>query len=109
MDDNVISSVPLFEALGEEDRHSLREVMTEVSLRRGEMLFDEGDPGDRLYVLTTGKMKVGHTASDGRENLLAVLGSGEVLGELTLFDPGPSPRRPRPSPPPISCSSSTAI
>ena len=89
MDDNVISSVPLFEALGEEDRHSLREVMTEVSLRRGEMLFDEGDPGDRLYVLTTGKMKVGHTASDGRENLLAVLGSGEVLGELTLFDPGP--------------------
>lgn len=89
MDDNVIGSVPLFEALGEEDRAMLRDVMSEVTLRRGEMLFAEGDPGDRLYVLTGGKMKVGHTAPDGRENLLAVLGPGEVLGELTLFDPGP--------------------
>lgn len=89
MDDNVIGSVPLFEALAPEDRAMLRDVMSEVSLRRGEMLFAEGDPGDRLYILTSGKMKVGHTAADGRENLLAVLGPGEVLGELTLFDPGP--------------------
>ena len=34
-------------------------------------------------------MKLGHASADGRENLLAVLGPGEVVGELTLFDPGP--------------------
>ena len=56
---------------------------------RGEALFDEGDPGDRLYVVTEGKIKLGRTAADGRENLLAVLGPGEMFGELSLFDPGP--------------------
>ena len=34
-------------------------------------------------------MKLGHASADGRENLLAVLGPGEIVGELTLFDPGP--------------------
>jgi CRP/FNR family cyclic AMP-dependent transcriptional regulator len=56
---------------------------------RGQTLFDEGDPGDRLYVVTHGKIKLGRTSPDGRENLLAVLGPGEMFGELSLFDPGP--------------------
>ncbi|WP_127128130.1 Crp/Fnr family transcriptional regulator [Georgenia sp. SYP-B2076] len=86
---NVIGSVPLFEALGEQDQAELRAAMTETTLRRGETLFNEGDPGDRLYILTDGKVKLGHTSPDGRENLIAVLGPGELLGELTLFDPGP--------------------
>src|SRR5690606_18103292 len=81
VEENVIGSVPLFEALGEQDQAELRSVMSEASLRRGEILFNEGDPGDRLYVLTDGKVKLGHTAPDGRENLLAVLGPGEILGE----------------------------
>ncbi|WP_230977533.1 Crp/Fnr family transcriptional regulator [Georgenia yuyongxinii] len=89
MEQNVIGSVPLFEALDEQDQAALRSLMSETSLRRGETLFNEGDPGDRLYILTEGKVKLGHTAPDGRENLLAVLGPGELLGELTLFDPGP--------------------
>ena len=54
-----------------------------------ETLFNEGDPGDRLYVVTEGKIKLGRTAADGRENLLAILGPGEMFGELSLFDPGP--------------------
>ncbi|MFD1505390.1 Crp/Fnr family transcriptional regulator [Georgenia yuyongxinii] len=89
MEQNVIGSVPLFEALDEQDQAALRSLMSETSLRRGETLFNEGDPGDRLYILTEGKVKLGHTSPDGRENLLAVLGPGELLGELTLFDPGP--------------------
>src|SRR5665647_2192951 len=57
-------------------------------LERGDVLFREGEPGDRLYVIATGKVKVGRRAPDGRENLLAVLGPGEMIGELSLFDPG---------------------
>jgi CRP-like cAMP-binding protein len=60
-----------------------------VKLARGKALFSEGEPGDRLYVVTDGKIKLGRTAADGRENLLAVLGRGEMFGELSLFDPGP--------------------
>ncbi|MDY5506403.1 MAG: Crp/Fnr family transcriptional regulator [Schaalia hyovaginalis] len=52
-------------------------------------LFAVGDLGHRLYIVTEGKVKLGHTSNDGRESLLAVLGPGEIIGELTLFDPGP--------------------
>lgn len=85
----VLTSVPLFDVLSDVDREELANKMITVSLKRGEVLFEEGDPGDRLYVITEGKVKLGHTANDGRENLLAVLGPSELLGELTLFDPGP--------------------
>ncbi len=89
MDEHLIASVPLFEALSEEDQQQLSAMMKKVAFRRGEKLFTEGDPGDRLYLLVDGKVKLGHTATDGRENLIAVLGPGEMIGELTLFDPGP--------------------
>src|SRR3989440_4726847 len=63
--------------------------MSEIELARGEVLFHEGDPGDSLYVVLRGKIKLGRASGDGRENLLAVLGPGEMFGELSLFDPGP--------------------
>ena len=84
-----LGSSPLFAALDDEEQVALRRTMVEVRLSRGETLFNEGDPGDRLYVVTQGKVKLGRTAADGRENLLAVLGPGEMFGELSLFDPGP--------------------
>lgn len=86
---NYISQVPLFEGLDEAQQNSLRSKMGQTTLRRGEILFEEGEPGNRLYIITEGKVKLGHTSMDGRENLLAVLGPGEIIGELTLFDPGP--------------------
>ena len=63
--------------------------MSETRLRRGEVLFHEGDSGDKLYIVLDGKVKLGRTSSDGRENLLAILGPGSMFGELSLFDPGP--------------------
>src|SRR5690606_25435344 len=63
--------------------------MVEIRLGRGEILFREGDDGDSIYVVIEGKIKLGRTAADGRENLLALLGPGQMFGELSLFDPGP--------------------
>ena len=84
-----LGGAPLFAALDDEAAEALRSSMHEVSLPRGQVLFKEGEPGDRLYVVTDGKIKLGRTAGDGRENLLAILGRGEMFGELSLFDPGP--------------------
>ncbi len=50
--------------------------------------FDEGDLGDRLYIVTEAGEARSHS-NDGRESLLAVLGWLEIISELTLFDPGP--------------------
>jgi CRP-like cAMP-binding protein len=87
--DDIVRKAPLFTALDDEAAASLQAMMQPVRLARGEVLFAEGDQGDRLYVISEGKIKLGRTSSDGRENLLAILGPGEMFGELSLFDPGP--------------------
>src|SRR5206468_9633395 len=89
VDQDVVRSAPLFAGLDDEAAESLRSSMSRTHLERGDELFSEGEPGETLYVITDGKVKLGRTSSDGRENLLAVLGPGEMFGELSLFDPGP--------------------
>ena len=89
MDNDVLRQAPLFSALDDEAATALRGSMAETKLRRGDVLFHEGDSGDRLYVVLEGKVKLGRSSSDGRENLLAIMGPGQMFGELSLFDPGP--------------------
>nr|WP_203597059.1 Crp/Fnr family transcriptional regulator [Actinomadura bangladeshensis] len=84
-----MSRAPLFEALDEQGAKALRANVTEARLARGQTLFNEGETGDRLYVVLEGKIKLTRTAPDGRENLLSVLGPSEMFGELSLFDPRP--------------------
>jgi CRP/FNR family transcriptional regulator len=87
--EQVLRRAPLFDALDEEGTRALRRQMSEVKLSRGDRLFEEGDDGAALYVVLDGKIKLTRAAADGRENLLSVLGPGEMFGELSLFDPRP--------------------
>ena len=89
MEDSIISRIPLFEGLSPDEQEELRAMMTQTTLRRGETLFNEGDAGDRFYVLLSGKVKLGHASADGRENLLTIMGPSDMFGELSIFDPGP--------------------
>jgi CRP/FNR family transcriptional regulator, cyclic AMP receptor protein len=89
VDNDVLREAPLFRELDDEAAAALRASLTETRLRRGEVLFREGDSGDKLFIVTEGKVKLGKSSSDGRENLLAILGPGQMFGELSLFDPGP--------------------
>jgi CRP/FNR family transcriptional regulator, cyclic AMP receptor protein len=86
---DVVRKAPLFAALDDEDATALRATMSPVHLDRGEILFKEGQDGDELYVIVSGKIKLGRTSVDGRDNLLSISGPGEMFGELSLFDPGP--------------------
>lgn len=79
---------PLFLALDPEGAAALRASLMERSVTKGEIIFQEGEPGDRMYVILEGKVKLGQSSNDGRESLLAILGPGEMFGELSLFDPG---------------------
>ncbi|MGO1181688.1 MAG: Crp/Fnr family transcriptional regulator [Micrococcaceae bacterium] len=89
MDLDVLRTAPLFTHLDDDVFAALTAELTEVELSRGASAFHEGDAGDQLYVILSGKIKLGRTASDGRENLLAILGPGEVFGEMALFNPAP--------------------
>ncbi len=88
-DDLIIRKAPLFSALDDDASHALRASMVALKLNKGQVLFKEGQEGDRLYVVVHGKIKLGTTSADGRENLLSILGPGEMFGELSLFDPEP--------------------
>jgi len=89
VDDEVVRRAPLFAGLDDEAASALLASTSSVELPRGQALFSEGEPGEHLYVIVAGKIKLGRTSGDGRENLLTVLGPGEMFGELSLFDPGP--------------------
>ena len=52
-------------------------------------MFAQGEPADRLYVIISGKVKIGHRSPDGRDHLLAIMGPPEMFGDLSIFDPGP--------------------
>lgn len=88
MELDAVRNAPLFSALSDDDADALLKSMTRYTAQRGQELFREGEEGDRLYLLIDGKIKLGRRSPDGRESLLAVLGPGEMFGELSLFDPG---------------------
>jgi CRP/FNR family cyclic AMP-dependent transcriptional regulator len=60
-----------------------------VAFPRGHTVFSQGQTGDRLYVIDTGKVKVARVTTEGRTQLIAVLGPGNVFGELAVVDAEP--------------------
>ncbi|CAN5528168.1 cAMP-activated global transcriptional regulator CRP [soil metagenome] len=79
----------LFRGIDRDAVATLTRELKPVNFRRGHTIFVEGQPGDELYIIVTGKVKIGRRSRDGRENLLAVLGPSDVFGELSVFDAGP--------------------
>ena len=61
-DDDVLNRAPLFEALDDASAKALRASVTEIRLSRGQTLFNEGEVGDRLYVILDGKVKLTRAA-----------------------------------------------
>ena len=58
-------------------------------VRRGATIFQRGDAGSSMMAILAGSVRIGSTSRDGKEVTLAVLGAGEVFGELALLDGKP--------------------
>ena len=87
--DEVLARSGIFQAVDPGAAESLAKDLEYVEVRRGEILCTEGEPGDSLYIVLSGKVKVVRRAADGRQNLIALMGPSDMIGELSLFDPGP--------------------
>jgi CRP/FNR family cyclic AMP-dependent transcriptional regulator len=81
----LIGRVPMFAALAEEDRRALAAALVRRTVDRGETVFRQGDPGGSLFIVEAGRVKITTLAPDGRETIIAVVGPGEVFGELSLL------------------------
>jgi CRP/FNR family transcriptional regulator, cyclic AMP receptor protein len=87
--DEVLARSGIFQGVDPDTADALAKEMETIEVRKGEIVFSEGEPGDSLYIVISGKIKLGRRAGDGRQNLIAVMGPSDMVGELSLFDPGP--------------------
>jgi CRP/FNR family transcriptional regulator, cyclic AMP receptor protein len=87
--DDPLATAGIFQGVDPLSVQALRAALEPVSFPRAHVIFAEGEPGDRLYIILSGKVKIGRKSTDGRENLLAVFGPSDMFGELSIFDPGP--------------------
>jgi signal transduction histidine kinase len=83
-----LKRVTLFGDLGEDDMRRICARTQEIHLAPGEVLFNQGDAGDRAYVIREGELEVLKSAG-GREVLLAVRREGDVIGEMSLLEEAP--------------------
>jgi CRP/FNR family cyclic AMP-dependent transcriptional regulator len=87
--DKILARAGMFQGVEPGAVSALSAQLHPVEFRCGHTIFVEGEPGDRLYIIISGKVKIGRRSPDGRDNLLTVLGPSDMFGELSIFDPGP--------------------
>ena len=85
----ILARAGLFQGVEPSAVAALTKQLQPVDFPRGHTVFAEGDPGDRLYIAISGKVKIGRRSPDGHENLLTIMGPSDMFGELSIFDPGP--------------------
>ena len=81
--------VPLFAGLTEPQFEQLAAGSARRSYPKGRTIVSEGEPSQSMYILLAGRAKVQRSDSEGKEVILAVLGSGEYFGEMSLIDDAP--------------------
>jgi CRP-like cAMP-binding protein len=86
--DPVLRQAGILHGLPEEAVDSLIAAMSVIAVDRGTVLFEQNEPGEYLYIVISGKVKLSRH-SRHMEKLIAMLGPGDQFGELSLLDPGP--------------------
>lgn len=81
-----LRSVPLFTGVTDEDLAALWPWLTERRLRKGEVLFREGDPGDEMFLIRSGTVVISKRVTGRVEHVLARGEAGDFTGEMSLFD-----------------------
>jgi CRP/FNR family transcriptional regulator, dissimilatory nitrate respiration regulator len=81
----VIGKTSIFNGLSPSDLEAVRRITIEKPFQKGEMIFFEGDEGNGFYIISEGQAKVYKSSSEGKEQILHVLGPGEPFGEVAVF------------------------
>lgn len=84
-----LSKVTIFSGLTRPALELISRVATEESHNPGTKIFQHGDPGDKLYILLEGRVRISREVPGMGEEALAILGPGAVFGEMALLDEAP--------------------
>jgi CRP/FNR family transcriptional regulator len=81
----ILQTIPLFSGLTEDQLKTLSGIASRLTFKRGDMIFQDGDRGDGIYIVETGKIKVFKLSMDGKEQILHIYGPGHTFGEVPVF------------------------
>ena len=85
----LLSAVNIFALLDEQERQILAERVELVQAKEGDVVFRYGDPGETMFVLTSGKVELSFKNKTGEKVVLQMVESGDFFGEISLLDRGP--------------------
>lgn len=83
---NCIERVPIFSNLTKEEMQEIAAITTAKTFKKGDLVYMAGDQAGKLYVLHTGRVKISRFNASGKEQVIRVVGPGEFMGELSLFN-----------------------
>jgi len=81
-----MSETILFAGLDDDALAKVVEAGQDLEMRRGDLLFREGDDPDELFVVVSGRIAIANKSIDGRESMVALMEEGDLFGEMGLFD-----------------------
>jgi len=82
----LLSGVPVFETLGPRELVQIAQLAVPRRFQAGQVVFREGDSSDTCYIVRSGHARAIREHPDGRSITLATFGSGDIFGELAMFD-----------------------
>jgi CRP-like cAMP-binding protein len=85
----LLSKVELFTELDDEQLARVADVAQTRTVSKDKVIFHAGDMADAVYIVSSGKVKIVTTSTDGKEFILTVLGAGQVFGEMALVEEAP--------------------
>jgi len=86
-----LRNIPYFKELDDGQLRQVASLVQERTLTRGQVILTEGAPGDGLYFVIMGRVKVFRMSPEGRQQVLRVMGPAETFNDVPAFDAGPNP------------------
>ena len=87
----LLKKVPFFSNLEDKEIDSILTIVIEKKYKKNQVIFHEGEPGEYLFMVRSGNVKVYKLSEDGKEKILGVFGPGDFFAELPLLDGGKYP------------------
>ncbi len=84
-----IQMVPIFSTLNYDEMMEVASITTSRTYKKGEMIYLAGEMKKTLYVIHKGKVKLTRISASGKEQIISILGPGDFMGELSLFNDEP--------------------
>ncbi|HAJ78720.1 MAG TPA: hypothetical protein DCO75_03030 [Fibrobacteres bacterium] len=83
---DILENMDFFNGVSQHSKEELASICIPRMLKKNEVLFSEGDPGNFLYILATGSIRIYKSGDSGRETVIKIIKPGELFAEVVLFE-----------------------